>query len=76
MSNLLIWLERVGKAFAVAFMILLVMAAVLLALNNEAYANLLAEYAYYSLVISVIFMIIVVAKERDEIREEGKDTNR
>ena len=59
------WLERLGKAFALVFIILLIMAAVFLAKSEESYANLLAEYAYYSLVISVVVMIIVIAKEGD-----------
>ena len=71
MSRLLEWLERVGKAFALVFMILLIMAAAMLAMNHEDYANLLAEYAYYSLVVSVVSLLIVTAKEGGE--EEGDE---
>jgi len=66
LSKILTWLERLGKAFTLVFIMLLTIAAVFLAKNEEDYANLLAEYAYYSLVISVILMIIVVAKEGDK----------
>ncbi len=66
LSEILTWLERLGKAFALVFIMLLVIAAVFLAKNEEGYANLLAEYAYYSLVISVIIMIVVIAKEGDK----------
>ncbi len=71
MSKILEWIEHIGKAFAIVFIIFLIMAAILLAKNEENYANLLAEYAYYSLVISVIFMIIVVAKEGENKNEDS-----
>jgi hypothetical protein len=71
LTNVLQWIERLGKASALVFIILLVMAAIYLALGNESYANVLAEYAYYSLVASVILMLIVVAKEGREV--ENKD---
>ena len=50
-------LDTVGNLFVVAFMVFLISAAILLALNNEAQANKLAEYAYYSLVIAVVIKI-------------------
>jgi len=55
-------LENWGAPFIVSFMILLITAAVYLAIGNELLANLLAEYAYYALVIGVILQIVVYIK--------------
>jgi len=55
--NLTYLLENWGAPFIIAFMILLMTAAIYLAIRNEAMANLLAEYAYYALVIGVILQL-------------------
>ena len=43
---------------AIAFMVLLLGAAVELALGDEAAANRLAEYAYYALVVAVVVALV------------------
>ena len=65
------YLERVGVTLIVAFMILLVSAAIFLALGDELTANKLAEIAYYMLVGGVVIQLIVVVKEGDK-GEESK----
>ena len=57
------YLERAGVTLIVAFMILLVSAAIFLALGDELTANKLAEIAYYMLVGGVVIQLIVVVKE-------------
>ncbi|MEB2835849.1 MAG: hypothetical protein GSR80_000993 [Desulfurococcales archaeon] len=54
---------RVTVAMAVAFMVMLVGAAVALALSREDLANSMAEVAYYFLVIAVVAALIDVALE-------------
>ncbi len=55
--------ENWGAPFIVAFMILLITAAIYLAYGNEAKANKLAEYAYYNLVIGVLLQLVSLIKE-------------
>jgi uncharacterized membrane protein len=62
---------EVGRGAAIAFMVLLVLAAVYLALGSEGRANILAEYAYYSLVAAVAAYLVAVASEPNE--DEGKE---
>ena len=57
-----LFLERLGATFIIAFIIVLVVAAVLLALNDEEDANKLAEISYYMLVLGVILQLILLAK--------------
>jgi hypothetical protein len=64
-------LYEVGRGAALAFMVLLVLAAVYLAVGSEGRANLLAEYAYYSLVAAVAAYLAAVALEPEEA-EEGR----
>jgi len=47
-------------------MIMLIIAAILLASNNEAYANKFAEIAYYMLVAGVITQLILVIKNKED----------
>jgi|GEM_PF-6227396 len=47
----------------IAFMMMLVMCAGLLALGNELLANEIAIYAYFSLVIGVVLQLIAFIKE-------------
>ena len=54
--------ENWGAPFIIAFMILLTTAAVYLALGDEANANNIAVYAYYSLVIGVFLQLICFIK--------------
>ncbi|MET1102373.1 MAG: hypothetical protein ABWW69_07875 [Pyrodictiaceae archaeon] len=56
--------ESLGVTFAVAFMVMLVAAAVALALGQEPLANKMAEIAYYFLVVAVVSQIIGLARER------------
>ena len=55
-----------GVPFIIAFMILLILAAIYLAIGLEPVANKLAEYAYYMLVVGVILELIVLIRSRDE----------
>ncbi len=57
-------LDYCCKVAAVAFMILLVVAAVELGVGSEKLANTLAEYAYYCLVAAVLLLIISMSLER------------
>jgi len=58
------FLDRVSVTFTVAFIIMLVLAAIALALGQEGLANKLAEVAYYFLVIAVVSQLIVLVRER------------
>jgi hypothetical protein len=64
-------LERLGNAFVVAFIILLVSAAASLAAGGEAFANQLAEYAYYFLVVAVVLHLAALALEEKDEKERG-----
>ncbi len=55
-------LDDLGRGFAAAFMVLLLVAAAFLAWGDEAAANKLAEYAYYMLVLSVVFLLVDTAR--------------
>jgi hypothetical protein len=59
--------ENWGAPFIVAFMILLTVSAGMLASGNEAVANEVAIYAYYSLVVGVVLQL--AAFIRDERRK-------
>lgn len=59
-----------GQGAAVAFAILLALAAAALAFGNESVANRLAEEAYYSLVASVVSLLAATLLE--ERQEEGE----
>ena len=54
--------ENLGAPFIIGFMTLLTSAAIYLSLGDEAFAEKLAEYAYYSLVIGVILQLISLKK--------------
>jgi len=56
--NLTYLLENWGAPFIILFMLIMIVAATQLALGNEPLANILAEYAYYALVIGVILQLI------------------
>lgn len=49
--------ENWGALFIITFMILLIIAAIYLSIGNEAYANDIAIYAYYALVIGVLLQL-------------------
>ena len=49
--------ENWGAPFIIAFMILLIIAAGYLSAGNESFANELAIYAYYSLVVGVLLQL-------------------
>lgn len=53
--------SSIGAPFVVAFIILLTVAAGYLAVGEEALANKLAEYAYYSLVVGVALQLASLA---------------
>jgi hypothetical protein len=59
-----------GAPFILAFMVLLLAAAVLLASARTGEANNVADYAFYSLVLGIAIQIIVA------IREERKHSHR
>ncbi len=65
-------LERLGNAFVIAFIILLISAAASLAAGGEAFANQLAEYAYYFLVVAVVLHLVALALEEKEGEERGE----
>ncbi|RLI23731.1 hypothetical protein DRO57_08290 [Candidatus Bathyarchaeota archaeon] len=50
--------ENWGSPFITMFMLLLLLAAGYLSMGLEKVANLLAEYAYYSLVIGVVLQLV------------------
>ena len=52
-----------GTPFILGFMILLVSAAVLLIEGRSDEANIIADYAFYSLVIGIVIQIGVAVKE-------------
>ncbi|HIQ13732.1 MAG TPA: hypothetical protein EYH44_05075 [Thermoprotei archaeon] len=54
--------ENWGAPFIIAFMGLLIGAAYYLSIGNDKYANTLAEYAYYNLVIGVALQFISYIK--------------
>jgi hypothetical protein len=54
--------ENWGAPFIIAFMIILMMCAYLLACGNEFAANVLAVYAYYFLVVGVVLQLICYIK--------------
>ena len=67
--------ESPGRGTALAFMALLIGAAIYLAAGDEETANRLAEYAYYALVISVASELVWMALHRDSDEERPSHTN-
>lgn len=55
-----------GAPFIIAFMLLLIIAAVNLAIDNKDMADQLAVYAYYMLVIGVVGQIIAYIRKKNE----------
>ena len=64
-KNIWLILEKVGVTLIISFMMLLILAAVLLAFNNEDCANKFAEIAYYMLVGGVITQLILLVKNKE-----------
>jgi len=64
--------ENWGAPFIIAFMILLIIAAIYLSIGNEAYANEIAIYAYYALVIGVFLQLASYIKYA---KKEEKQTS-
>jgi len=64
--------ENWGAPFIIVFMILLIIAAGYLAIGNEGFANDIAVYAYYSLVIGVVLQLASYIKY--ERRDKDKKT--
>ncbi|MCE4613459.1 MAG: hypothetical protein F7C07_06475 [Desulfurococcales archaeon] len=60
----LVSLETLGRGFILGFMALLVIAAVQLAMGEEAVANKVAEYAYYLLVAGVVVLLVETLREK------------
>lgn len=58
--------ENPGTPFIVAFQVMLIICAVLLAYDQEAMANNIAIYAFYSLVVGVILQFIAFLKYSGE----------
>lgn len=65
-DSLRLTIERISVTLIISFMIMLIIAAILLASNNEAYANKFAEIAYYMLVAGVITQLILVIKNEED----------
>lgn len=64
--------ENWGAPFIITFMILLITAAIYLSIGNESYANDIAVYAYYALVIGVLLQLASYIKyERKQQKEEN-----
>jgi len=57
--------ENWGAPFVIVFMVLLSLAAGYLAMGNEAFADELAVYAYYSLVLGVFLQLISYLRSND-----------
>jgi hypothetical protein len=55
--------ENWGAPFIIAFMIMLMICACLLASGNDTLANEIAVYAYYSLVIGVVLQLVTFIRE-------------
>jgi len=58
--------ENPGAPFIIAFQVMLIVCAVLLAVGNETVANELTIYAFYCLVAGIIIQFIVFLKHGDE----------
>ena len=65
-DSLRLTIERISVTLIISFMIMLIIAAILLASNNEAYANKFAEIAYYMLVAGVVTQLILVIKSEED----------
>jgi hypothetical protein len=63
--------ENWGSPFVVCFMILLFSAAVLLSLNISYWAEQIAVYAYYAIVIGVALQIVCYLKYK-KVSDEGE----
>jgi len=61
--------ENLGAPCIVAFMALLILSAIELALGNEDLANKLAEAAYYNLVAGVILQIVSIFRSERKAQE-------
>jgi len=66
--------ENWGALFIITFMMLLIIAATYLSIGNESYANDLAVYAYYALVLGVLLQLASYVKyERSTSKNRIKD---
>jgi len=50
--------QNLGAPFIIAFVFLLVTSAIMFSMNNNYYANLLSECAYFALLIGVILQAV------------------
>jgi len=69
-----VWRKYDARMFVCAAMFLLLACGVLLAVGYEVYANIVAVWAYYFLVIGVIGLLI--AHLREKKNDKGDDKNR
>jgi len=65
--------ENWGAPFIIAFMMLLIIAAIYLSIGNEAYANEIAIYAYYALVIGVFLQLASYIKYAKKEEKQTSD---
>jgi hypothetical protein len=65
--------ENWGAPFIIAFMILLIIAAIYLSIGNEVYANEIAIYAYYALVIGVFLQLASYIKYAKKEEKQKSD---
>jgi len=63
--------ENWGAPLIIAFMALLMVCAGALALGNEALANEVAVYAYYSLVVGVVLQLAAFIRDERRKRQAG-----
>lgn len=62
--------ENLGTTLIIAFMILLILSAVFLLMGKESYANIVAVYSYYSLIIGVFLQLISFLRNKKKISNE------
>lgn len=60
--------NNLGAPFIIGFMIMLIISAINLTINNVNIAEKTAEYAYYSLVIGAVLQIISIIKKNKHVQ--------
>ena len=67
--------ENWGAPFIIAFMVLLMVCAGMLAFGNEALANEVAVYAYYMLVVGVALQLAAFIRDERREKPDGVKSN-
>jgi len=60
------YFDRLGTALVIIFIVLLLAAAVMFSIGNQAIADQLSECAYFSILIGVIFKAISMKGKKNE----------